>query len=114
MFELFHNNRCSKSRECLKLLNQQKIKFEIFEYSKIEIKKKKIQFLIDNLEGPLESLVRKCEPDFKENFFDTSNKEKIADFLINYPKCIQRPIFFNGHTYVICRPPEKVLEYINK
>ncbi len=113
MYRLYHNNRCSKSRDCLKLLESHKVNFEIFEYLKNKIDKKHMKELVFGFVDPLESLIRTNEIDFKENKFDNiNNKEKVIDFLSKFPKCIQRPIFFDGKKYYICRPPEKVLDYI--
>ncbi len=113
MYKLYHNNRCSKSRDCLKLLEDRKVNFEKIEYLKIQINKKSMKELVFGLKDSLELLIRTSESDFKENkFIDFDNKEKVVDFLLKFPKCIQRPIFFDGKKYHICRPPEKVLDYI--
>ena len=53
-------------------------------------------------------------PDYQQqiSLIDVNNKIELIDFLHNFPNCIQRPIFFDGTKYIICRPPNKILSYI--
>lgn len=112
--KIYHNPRCSKSRQTLAILNEKKIKFEIVEYLKDNLSKSELKEIIEKLEiNPIE-LVRKNESIWKENFKDKnlSNKE-IIYAMINYPKIIERPIVINGKKAVLGRPPENVLKIID-
>ena len=111
-FILYHNNRCSKSRECLKIIRSKGIAFKENNYLRDGLLLQDLKKIIVNLVNPLGELIRKNEKEFKLNSFDTTNKKLIVSFLHKNPKCMQRPIFFNGENYIICRPPEIVLNYL--
>ena len=70
--------------------------------------------ILDKLINPLSDIIRFNEKEFKANQFDFNKKKLVIDFLHKHPICLQRPLFFNGHNYIICRPPEIVLKYIRK
>ena len=112
--KIYHNPRCSKSRQTLAILNEKKIKFEIVEYLKDNLRKKELKAIIEKLEiNPIE-LVRKNESIWKENYKDKNLSDKeIIQAMINYPKIIERPIVINGKKAVIGRPPENVLKIID-
>ena len=111
--KIYHNPRCSKSRQTLAILNEKKIKFEIVEYLKDNLRKMELKAIIEKLEiNPIE-LVRKNESIWKENYKDKNLSDKeIIQAMINYPKIIERPIVINGKKAVIGRPPENVLKII--
>ena len=102
---LYHNPNCSKSRNCLILLNKIGIKFEIRNYLKTPLTKKEIYLIIMKLKG---SCISELIRNVKLEFDPIQNKEKLIDFLFKNPNHLQRPIFFNKKNYFICRPPEKV------
>ena len=102
---LYHNKNCSKSRECLSILTKKKIDFETRYYMKENLTLNEIKHLINNLKSELEEIIR------DKKLFNTSkiiNKDKLSNHLFQNPKNMQRPIFFNGKNYFICRPPELV------
>ena len=112
--KIYHNPRCSKSRQTLAILNEKKIKFKIVEYLKDNLRKSEIKAIIEKLKiNPIE-LVRKNESIWKENYKDKNLSDKeIIHAMINYPKIIERPIVINGKKAVIGRPPENVLKIID-
>ena len=112
--KIYHNPRCSKSRQTLAILNEKKIKFEIIEYLKDNLRKSEIKAIIEKLKiNPIE-LVRKNESIWKENYKHKNLSDKeIIHAMINYPKIIERPIVINGEKAVIGRPPENVLKIID-
>jgi len=105
--KIYHNPRCSKSRQGLSILNEAKVDFEIIEYLKTPLSKKEIKDLLSKLNMEPIQLIRKNETDWKENFKgkDLSN-EQIIDAMVAFPKLIERPIVINGNRAVIGRPPE--------
>ena len=105
-FILFHNPNCSKSRECLKLLQEKKVDFKIRNYIKEKLNKNELKKIIEGLNNEdLNNILRtKNAIDF-----DYNNKKKLIKYLEENQKDMQRPIFFNKKKYTICRPPEKVL-----
>ena len=111
--KLYHNPRCSKSRQGLKLLQESHQNFEIIEYLKRPISEEEIKDLLDKLKiGPIE-LVRKNESIWKEKYKGKKmNDQQIIQALLEYPKLIERPIFTNGNKAVIGRPPEKIISIL--
>ena len=61
MLRLYHNKRCSKSRECLELIINSNIKFKLINYLEDDISSKDLENLIEGLIDPLEDLIRKNE-----------------------------------------------------
>ena len=105
---LYHNNNCSKSRECLKLLEDRKVDFDIRNYLKSPLNKNEIESIIKNLSDDVEDLVRnKKEIDSK--IF--KSKVALTKLILGDQKILQRPIIFYK-TYWICRPPERVLHIL--
>ena len=112
MYKLIHNSRCSKSRECKKILDSRKIAYETIEYKKKNLTKNQLLEIINNLEGSVDQVIRKNEKEYINNPFNLNNTKKLIDLLNNFPNCIQRPIFFDGTKYIVCRPPDKILSFI--
>lgn len=113
MITIYHNPRCSKSRQTLQLLESKIDNFEIVRYLEKTPSEKELSEIIDKLSiSPIE-LVRKNEAIWKEEFKgkDLSDKELISA-MITYPKLIERPIVIKGKNAIIGRPPEKVLALI--
>lgn len=111
--ELYHNPRCQKSRETLKLLEEKGVKLEIRKYLEDTPDPTELKEVIDKLGIPAEELVRKTEKIYKSNFKgkDLSEDEWIKAMVEN-PKLIQRPILIKGSKAAIGRPPETVLEIL--
>jgi arsenate reductase len=113
MITIYHNPRCSKSRQTLQLLESKTDDFKIVKYLENTPSEKELSEIIDKLGiSPIE-LVRKNEAIWKEEFKgkDMSDKELISA-MITYPKLIERPIVIKGKKAIIGRPPEKVLALI--
>ena len=113
MTTIFHNPRCSKSREALRLIEEKGGEFEIVKYLEEPLDKGELQDLVSVLEiKPLE-LVRKQEKAWKAHYKGKElTDEQIIDAMVKFPKLIERPIVINGNRAAIGRPPEKVLEVL--
>tara|TARA_B110000196_G_C20515366_1_gene373098 strand:+ start:42 stop:383 length:342 start_codon:yes stop_codon:yes gene_type:complete len=113
MIRIYHNSRCSKSRETLDLLKSSELDFEIVEYLKEKLTKNQIQVLINKLGlKPLE-LVRKNEAIWKKNFKNkVLTNNEIVEILSKNPKLIERPIVESNNKAIIGRPPENVFNLI--
>ena len=113
MIKIYHNSRCSKSRETLDLLKSSELDFEIVEYLKEKLTKNQIQALINKLGlKPLE-LVRKNEAIWKENFKNkVLTNTEIVEILSENPTLIERPIIELDNKAVIGRPPENIFNLI--
>jgi arsenate reductase len=111
---LFHNPRCSKSRQALNLLEQEKENFEIFTYLEEKLEKDFLKEIIQKLDINPRDLLRTGESAYKENNLKDSNisDEEIINTMIKYPKLIERPIYVKGSKAIVGRPPEYVLKII--
>ena len=113
--KIYHNNRCSKSRDSFNLLTEKGIDFETIEYLKTPLNKKEIEALLKKLAIPAKDLIRKGEADFKANFKGKELTEsEWIDAMVTYPKLIERPIVVKGNKAVIGRPIENVIELIEE
>lgn len=111
--EIYHNPRCSKSRQALTLLEENGINPAIKLYLQDLPSKAELKEVLAKLGLKAEKLIRKNENDFKENFKGKNlTEDEWIDAMLAYPKLIERPIFIKGDKAVIGRPPEKVLELI--
>ncbi|MDI1354587.1 MAG: arsenate reductase (glutaredoxin) [bacterium] len=112
---IYHNPRCSTSREVMGLLEKKKIKFEIRDYLQVPPSKKELKELLEKLGCKAIDLVRKKEALYLEKFKEKelSNGEWI-DVLAKYPILIQRPIVIDEKRAIIGRPPELVINFLKK
>ena len=113
MIKIYHNNRCSKSRLGVRVLEDSGKDFEIVKYLEEIPSKSELKNIIELLGiAPIE-LVRKNEKIWKENFKGkTLSDAEIIEVMVNNPKLIERPIIINGNKAVIGRPTEKIFEII--
>ena len=100
---LYHNPRCSKSRQALALLVERNIEFEDYRYLDKGISQDDLKVLV-----ALEGVIRKQEVDTSLGY-DLKNKADIHKLLIDNPKALERPILINNGHAVIGRPPENIL-----
>jgi arsenate reductase len=111
--KIYHNPRCSKSRQGLAILKESGKDFEIIDYLKNPVTYKELEDIIDKLGiSPIE-LIRKNEAVWKQEFKgkDLTNKELI-EAMCAHPKLIERPIVIKGEKGVIGRPPEKIRDLV--
>ncbi|GEQ86060.1 arsenate reductase [Patiriisocius marinistellae] len=111
MTTLYHNPRCSKSRQALQLLQEKGETVDVVLYLKNVPSIAEIKNLLSLLNITAEALVRKGELIWKENYKGKEiSEEEIIKAMNKNPKLIERPIAIKGTNAVIGRPPEKVLE----
>ena len=112
--KIFHNPRCSKSRQTLEILIKKNADFEIVEYLKDKLSITDLEEIIAKLEINTIELVRKNESIWKEKFKGRNlNNKEIIQAMIDNPKIIERPIVVNGNKAILGRPPENVLKIID-
>lgn len=114
MTTIYHNPRCSKSRQTLELLRTHGVEPEIELYLESPLGAQAITDLLDKLGIGAVQLVRRSEQDFKDNNLgraDITEDELIAA-MVKYPKLIERPIVVSGDRAVLGRPPENILELL--
>ncbi len=110
---IWHNPRCSKSREALKLLEEKGIETEVFKYLDEEITKEDIKELLKMIGAKPRDIMRTKEAIFKElGLKDVEDDEKLIEAMAEHHKLIERPIVIKDGKAVIGRPPSKVLELV--
>ncbi len=110
---IWHNPRCSKSRQTLALLEDQGIEPEVFLYLDEKITQKALKDAVAKLGITPWELLRRKEADFKATGLTADSKDAdIVKAMIAYPKLIERPIVIKGERAVLGRPPENVLALI--
>ncbi len=111
---LYHNPRCSKSREALALLQAQGCEPDVVLYLETPPTAKQLKVLLASLGINARQLLRKTEDAYKElNLADEKLSEAaLIKAMIANPKLIERPIFINGDKAVVGRPPETVLSIL--
>lgn len=112
---IYHNPRCSKSRETLALIKEQGIEPTIIQYLETPPDAATLKTLLKELGfTSARQLMRHKEDLYKElNLADESlTEEQLIDAMINNPKLIERPIVVKGKKARIGRPPEQVLEIL--
>lgn len=109
---IYHNPRCSKSRQTLELLEQQGINPEIVRYLETPPDAATLVDLLERLDLSARELMRKGEDPYKElNLANPDLSEaQLVQAMVDYPKLIERPIVIHDGKAVIGRPPERVLE----
>ena len=107
--KIYHNPRCSKSRQGLAILEASKLSFNTIRYLETPISKEELGEIIKLLGiAPIE-LVRKNEAIWKENYKGKSlSDSEIITAMVENPKLIERPIVINNGKAVIGRPPELI------
>ncbi|MCL4121610.1 UNVERIFIED_CONTAM: hypothetical protein GTU68_040288 [Idotea baltica] len=111
--QIYHNNRCSKSRCGLEILNNSKQEFEVVDYINNPLSEKQIKDILKKLSFTPIQLVRKNEAIWKENYKGkTLSDLEIIKAMATYPKLIERPIVVLGDRAVIGRPPENIEELL--
>jgi arsenate reductase len=113
-YKIFHNPRCSKSRQALKILQDSNSDIEIFNYLETDLDISLIKDVLKKLSLKPRDILRTSEQDYKDNNLEEDNlsDDDLIDFMIKYPKLIERPIVIKGHRAVLGRPPENVLELL--
>lgn len=108
---IYHNPRCSKSRQTLQLLRERGIEPEVIEYLRTPPDSTQLQALLTMLGIDARSLMRKKEAEYTALKLDDPNlgEERLIAAMVAHPRLIERPIVVNDGRAAIGRPPENVL-----
>jgi arsenate reductase len=114
MLTIYHNPRCSKSRQTLSLLQDQGLEPEIVLYLQTPPNSQTLSLLLKKLGLNARQLLRRGEQEYKDqNLADASlSEQQLIAAMTQSPKLIERPIVVNGQRAAIGRPPESVLEIL--
>ncbi|WP_150305514.1 arsenate reductase (glutaredoxin) [Pseudomonas saliphila] len=109
---IYHNPRCSKSRQALELLKNQGAEPEVILYLETPPDDATLSELLLKLNMSARDLMRKGEDVYKELQLDDSDlsEAQLVQAMVDYPRLIERPIVVKGDTVIVARPPERVLE----
>ena len=113
-FIIYHNPRCSKSRQTLEILNEKDIDTEIVLYLENPPSAKEVASILQKLGLSSRDIIRKGEEEYKLlNIKDQSLTEnELISFMSENPKLIERPIVVKDDKAIIGRPPENVLSLL--
>jgi len=112
--KIFHNPRCSKSRQTMQLLESNGVNPEVIEYLKQPPSYQELSDTLDMLGLEPRALMRTREQAYKENGLDSPDlsRENLIRAMVRHPILIERPIVIHDGKAVIGRPPEKVLDIL--
>ena len=107
---IYHNPRCSKSREALEIIRQNNLDHQIKLYLEDPLTFKELESILLKLQMQPRELLRKGENDYKlNNLSDLKHSNQdIINFMIKFPRLIERPIIIKEEKAVLGRPPENV------
>jgi len=110
---IWHNPRCSKSRNAMTLLEEKGIDAKVVKYLEQTPTKEEIKTILSLLNMSAQELMRKGEAVYKElNLKDVEDEEALITAMEENPKLIERPIIVRGQKAVIARPIENLEELL--
>jgi len=109
--KIYHNPRCSKSRQTLQLIKDQGVEPEIIEYLKNPPSIAELSTILDGLNMEPRELMRKREAEYKETGMNNPDldRDALIKGMVASPKLIERPIVIANGKVAVGRPPENVL-----
>jgi len=111
---IWHNPRCSKSRDTANLLKEKGIEAEVIRYLDAPPSKEEIRAVLEMLGIPARGLMRTKEALYKElGLQDVEDEEKLIEAMAENPKLIERPVVIKDGKAAIGRPIEKVIELLD-
>ncbi len=111
---IWHNPKCSKSREAMSILEDNNCETTVVKYLETTPTKDEITTALTMLGMNPKELMRTKEDIYKElNLADEDDYDKLVDAMVANPKLIERPVIFKGNQAIIGRPTEKIAKFIN-
>jgi len=111
--KIWHNPKCSKSRNTLELLNEKGVEVEIVKYLDTPPNKEELKEMLKMLNISARELMRTKEDIYKElNLKDENSEEKLIDAMVENPKLIERPIVIKNGKAAIGRPIENIIDLL--
>lgn len=110
---IWHNPKCSKSREAMEILQDNNCEAEVVKYLEEKPDAKKIKAILKMLGITPRELMRTKEDIYKElNLKDETDEEALIEAMAKHPKLIERPIIIKGERAIIGRPTERIAEFL--
>ena len=116
MIKIYHNPKCSKSRQALELLQKKGLTPQIILYLEQGISAAEIHEILSKSNLTARDLLRTKEDEFKAQNLDNKNlnDDELINAIVNTPKLLERPIVINANKAAIGRPTENILEILEK
>lgn len=112
LLKIYHNPRCSKSREALALLEGRGLSPQIIEYLKTPPSRADLKRILKALGVSAQAIVRKKEAADAGIDIATASEDALIAAMTEHPEIIERPIVVNAEKAAIGRPPERVLDIV--
>lgn len=113
---IYHNPRCSKSREAHALVEQfaarKAIPLEVVEYLKNPPTREQLESLRKMLGVSLRDMIRRNEDEYDALKLDEADDTALLDALAAHPKLLQRPVVVYGGNAIVARPPELLEDFL--
>jgi arsenate reductase len=110
---IWHNPKCSKSRNAVTLLEEKGIEAKVVKYLETPPTKEELKAVLKMLGISPRELMRTKEEIYKElNLKEEESEEKLIEAMVTYPRLIERPVVMKDGKAVIGRPIEKVIELL--
>lgn len=113
---IYHNPRCSKSREAFamveKFATDNSISLDVIEYLKTPPSRDQLLALSKSLGGNLRDMVRSNEDEYTALELAKANDDALLDAMTNHPKLLQRPVVVYRGKAIIARPPELLQDFL--
>jgi len=112
---LWHNPKCSKSREAMSILEEKECQVEVIKYLEVQPDISTIKEVLNKLElSSARNLMRTKEDIYKElNLKEENDEEKLIEAMATHHKLIERPIIIKGSKAIIGRPTSKIAEFLD-
>lgn len=115
MLQIFHNNRCGKSRNCLSMLESSGKEFEIISYLTTPTTAAELQGVIEKLDIKPIDLVRQKEKTWIDNFKGKDfTDEEFIKIMITNPILIERPLLISEEKAIIARDEARIINFLKK
>ena len=105
---IFHNPRCTKSRQALAILRKEGYEPDIILYLEQTLDRATIASVLSKLGLSAADILRRGEAEHKAHFKNIADEDELILLMARFPKVIERPIIISGDRAVISRPPEAV------
>lgn len=110
---LYHNPRCSKSRQALAILEERGEDFQTRKYMDDFLSEQELRTLLQQLNMTASELIRKGEAAYKKQGLANASEDELVAAMLSEPKLIERPILVVGKQAIVGRPPECILDLLS-
>ncbi|GMN89721.1 arsenate reductase family protein [Francisella sciaenopsi] len=112
--KIYHNPKCSKSRQAKQTLDQNNISYDIHLYLDEPLSGQDLQVLLKKLNLSIKDIIRTKEDLWKENFKDKKfTDSQLIEIVAQNPKLLERPIIEHNDFAVVARSDDKITEILN-